>query len=389
VKQVATIVVNPTVPNANVSIDCNGDGDLADATDLPAADYAGAFDTYDIQLKANDTVNFSLVDGTYNGLRLNPQILLGSGANVVNLSFSGDTLQANSRVLIDIAGGAANDTITVTTPNVLTNSAFSLKVDAGSGNDVVVVSEGVVTLSSITLDVALGLGTNTMTVNHLGIINTSNVAETIEGGNGPDTVNNNWFAYVNATSRVYVTADLGAGNDKFTAGLDLGVFDIYNTSEVHFDVSGGGGANQLQVTRGATIPGGVAGFFVYNNSLLDIRLKGGAQTDTMTVDLGAGGIDPASNGTLRVRADVGGGNDTLNLLVDCSTNFGGENPFYDVVLTGGNGNDKVNWTLNNGACPGAAANFAPAGRVLLDGAAGSDTCVIAGTGLANRRGCEY
>jgi hypothetical protein len=395
-KQVVTIVVNPAVPNANVSVDCNGDGDLADATDLPAANYAGAFDTYDIQPKGNDTVNFSLVDGAYNGVRLNPQILLGSGTNTVNLNFTGDALQASSRVLIDIAGGAATDSVTITLP-ALDASAFQVKAEMGSGNDAFTINQpvNISAGSSVPLEVNLGLGTNSLTYNMAGFptqIGFSNLSLNVEGGTGLDTVTLNLAGRVNA-SRTYFAADLGAGNDKFRANLDLGNFIVYNNpglGEAHFDVNGGGGANTMTVARNGT----TGGSLVALSGFVEMRFKGGTGPDTIMVDvddLFEFGNSIGYPGTFRVRADGGGGNDTINVTATTGA-LAQAGAQHDVVITGGVGNDKININYtNDSGFVNTPATYAPAGRILLDGVVGSDTCTVTTNtvGIVNKRGCEY
>jgi hypothetical protein len=384
-KQILTLSVD--LGQAAVALDCNGDGDTADPSDI-VNNFPAAV-SFDIQLKGSDTINFNVQPAAYTTIRWNPQITLGAGLNSVNINAGSATLQTNSKFLIDLLGVAGTDTVTVNMP-VVSASSFRFRADTGPGNDVVTLNQAAIASgSNVAIDVALGLGNNTFTMNHSANILQANLTVSVEGGSGGDTVNSNWTASNTALSEIYYSADLGAGSDKFTAFLDMGTFDFYGGSQVHFDVSGGTGNNQLQLTRAGTTPGGFASaFFLYQGSLLDIRLKGGPQTDTLAVDLAGGGIDPASTGTLRIRADGGGGNDTLNLAVDCSTNFGGENPIYDVLMNGGVGNDKVNWTLNNGGCPNAAGNYAPTGTVLLEGLTGNDTCVSAGNGLVGERGCE-
>src|SRR5262249_59452811 len=109
----------------------------------------------------------------------------------------------------------------------------------------------------------------------------SNVAVSVDGGTGTDNVNFN-LTTRQIASKVYFASDLGAGNDKFIADIDQSTFINYGTgSEVHFDVNGGLGTNVFTVTRNGTT--GLTPIAI--GALFDIRYKGGAGVDTMTVDL--------------------------------------------------------------------------------------------------------
>jgi hypothetical protein len=115
-----------------------------------------------------------------------------------------------------------------------------------------------------------------------------------------------------------------------------------------------------------------------------VRFKGGAQQDSISIGIANGGF--AMDGTLRLRADAGAGNDVV--VFDFTADATSPNPQFDVSVTGGPGNDTVNGFLfNNG--PGTAANYGPAGMLLLDGGTGSaDKCTIAGNSFIHRRNCE-
>src|SRR5262249_39957714 len=166
---------------------------------IPLTNFPGAFYTYDIQMKGADTVNFIVAAGTYSGLKLNPQLLMGPGINFINVIFSGVTLQANSRVALEIVGGAGNDTITLATP-ALSAPAFIVNADAGAGNDIFTVNQlAQVSNSDLELDVNLGIGTNAFTYNQAAgafasALVGSNVAVSVDGGTGTDNVNFNLTA---------------------------------------------------------------------------------------------------------------------------------------------------------------------------------------------------
>jgi len=392
-KQITTILVNPTVPKATVSVDCNGDGDTTDSTDLPPADFNQAFYTYDIQMKGTDTVNFTVVAGTYSGLRLNPQILMGPGTNALNVFFTGVILQANSRVSFEIVGGAGNDTMSLNLPR-LNASAFLINADAGAGNDVFTINQlDQVLNSDLEADVNLGVGTNTFNYNQsAGAVASafagSNVSVSVDGGSGIDVVNVGLKA-IEISSKVYFATDLGAGNDKFTATIDETSFINYGGGgEIHLDANGGAGTNVLTVTRNGTTGRPVVAL----GNLFDVRLKGGSGVDTLNLDinnlfnLGASGFD----GIFRVRMDGGGGNDLINFTAVTGAPALAT-AVHDVVITGGAGTDKLNINYTNTSpTQNAAATYGPAGKILIDGFTGLDTCVINTNGLTiiNKRDCE-
>jgi hypothetical protein len=392
-KQITTILVNPTVPKATVSIDCNGDGDTADPTDLPPADFNGAFDTYDVQMKGTDTVNFTVVAGTYPGLRLNPQFLMGPGTNALNVTFTGVVLSANSRVSLEIVGGAGNDTMTLNPPR-LNASAFLINADTGAGNDVFTINQlDQVLNSDFEADVNLGLGTNTFNYNQSpGAVASafagSNVSVSVDGGSGIDVVNVGLKA-IQINSKAYFATDLGAGNDKFIATIDETSFINYGGGgEIHLDANGGAGTNVLTVTRNGTTGRPVVAL----GNLFDVRLKGGSGVDTLTLDLdnlfnlGASGFD----GIFRVRMDGGAGNDLINFTAATGAPALAT-AVHDVVITGGGGTDKLNINYTNTSpTANAAATYGPPGKILIDGFTGLDTCVINTntTGIINKRDCE-
>jgi len=123
----------------------------------------------------------------------------------------------------------------------------------------------------------------------------------VEGGTGIDTVNLKMNAAVNGA--LGLTADLGLGNDKFLGTFDLTSFTVSATGQVVIDVDGGPGVNVFSASRNGTA-GGVG---TTMNGLLDLRFKGGASTDTMTVDFAGGGLNISSS-VFRLRTDGGAGN---------------------------------------------------------------------------------
>lgn len=387
--------------STTVELDCNADGDTSDPGDVQAT--LGRFATFDVSLGGSDTITFEIDEGPQLfGAVVNPQITLGPGTNSVTLALGGpgpvDFLQGT--LLVEVFGGSGADTLTVTTPNVNFGTRFSLLADLGAGNDVVTVNQGgggstgSVQGADFRVAVNLGPGNNAF---HFGQQTGSPGAFTmgspfsvsVEGGSGRDSVtlalNGSFW-----DEAAEFTADLGAGNDTFSASLDLATFEVRNAlpapqrAALHIEVEGGPGANNLAVTRNGTATANVP--TLSGHALLDVRLKGGAGADAISVDLDGNLFEGMSDGTLRVRLDGGAGNDTLSLLesTGAATSFP---PVHDVIVTGGIGNDTINvdWDSVGFTDP---ASYGPHGRMLIDGMTGTDTCTLAGANLATRRGCE-
>jgi hypothetical protein len=382
--------------SAHVELDCNADGDTSDAVDLDLT-FVEPFVTYDVALGGNDTIRFVISPGSYvTLLPVNLQIALGPGTNNVTVTPGGDVQVLQSGLLIEVFGASGPDTLTVTTPTV-GQARFSLLADLGAGNDVVTVnqggtgSDGSVTSSDFRIAVNLGTGNNTFSFRQRAgpslFVGESPFAVSVEGGSGRDTVS----AFVNAfflDSAAELTADLGPGNDTFSAEIDLANFSLTSLptrrAAFHLDVDGGPGANTLAVTRNGTTTGGLPKL---NDGLLDVRLKGGPGVDAISVDLDGNLFDGGGEGILRVRLDGGAGNDNLSLLESTGAAAAIPPPVHDVIVTGGLGNDAiaVDWDSPGFTDP---ANYGPHGRIVIDGMTGTDTCSLAGANLATRRGCE-
>ncbi len=370
---------------STLSVDCNGDGDFLDAAlgDVNAQAFVGPLDTYILQLGGADNITVN-IPADMTGVAKTLQITMGPGNNTVTINGGGATLH-QSRLLVDVAGYTLIDKLTVTLPGA-DASAITFRTDLSLGNDEARFTLGgdITNGSVVDLDAVLNLGANifTFTQPATQTISNSTLNVNVEGSTGIDTVTTAFNGQVSGASRILMSTDLGPGNDKYTNTFDLTTFDIGSGSEVRFDVSGGAGDDVMTFTRNATAGGATT----VDAGLLDIHADGGIGNDTITVDLGGGGFQ-MNGGTLGLRAIGGQGNDTINATLEADTTS--TNPIFDVFLFGAGQIDTLTLKLDNKSGSDTAANYGPAGMVLLDGGGGTDTCTVTGISSAHvhKRNC--
>jgi hypothetical protein len=375
-----TLIVNVSAASTTVYLDCNGNNQFTDAGDLNGSVFANDHRVFDIQLGGYDVITFN-VAGDLNNSGKNAQIVLGPGINTVNVTSTATLIDANSRVLVDVIGNAGPDTITGSIGSTIDASTFQIRADLGLGNDSVNVAfpGAFVNGAVISVDGQLGAGVNAFAVSKTGTFTTSTMNVDVEGGPWTDSVQVFLGSPLAANSRYFASAELGAGNDTFKGSVDFTQLQLGAGSEAHFRARGGLGNDTLSVTRNGT-----TGNVIQSGGMLDVDLNAGAGYDSITVDLGGSSYNPGSNSLLRLRADGGVGNDIMSFVVDA---VAASTPNIDASITGGSGNDAVSIALNdNGG--NAAANYGPAGVVLIDGGGGVDSCPTTGNGLFHRRGCE-
>jgi hypothetical protein len=365
-----------------VSISCNGDADFTDPGDVDALAVPGSFDLYDVRPGGTDVIDVVFSQSLAGASKLIKIVLLG-GTNVVNFTASpGVALQAQSRVVAEVHGYLAADTVRFQMP-ALDASAVLLRTDMSIGNDRVEVTLGDMANGALAdVDAILAGGSNVfvLTQPEGTTIAGSTVEAIAEGFSGLDNVGVNLAGVAGSGARLRVAADLSDGTDLFTARLDLASFDVLAGGEVLLDARGGNGSDAITVTR----DGSAGGAGAVLAGVLDLRLSGGLAADKLTVDLAGGGF-AMNGGTLRLRAEGGASNDvaTVALQADASST----NPIFDVHLHGGPQNDTLSLALDNGG-PGAAANYGPAGQVIVDGSHGVDACAVTGNPLQKTRNCE-
>jgi hypothetical protein len=360
---------------ADVFLDCNGDGLTTGAEDLRRTNVNA--DAFDIRLGGSDTIAITYRAGTYDGganalgSSRRFTVTSGPGTNVLTLATDGVVSLSNARLTLDVLGGAAADKVDVQLGEAVTGgagpAAVIVRADLGAGNDTMTLVLPEMSATSFESRVQLGLGSNTFTAEQSPAtsIAGSSVTLDVEGGSGVDSVTARFKGMLANSARAIVNADLGAGNDVFTGAVDLATTIVASGNSLRFKAKGGLGNDKLTLTRNGTL--GAAQRLA---GLLEAELLGGAGVDTIDVDLAAGGFD--MRGTLRLALDGGAGNDALALLFDASQ--GASARIFDISFMGGIGNDALKLAFNDASATTTADNFGPAGTILFDGGAGSDTC---------------
>jgi hypothetical protein len=373
-----TVVIDITATTTTLSLDCNGDGDFVDAGEINAVDQ-GTVQGLDLQVGGSDVISVNLTGSLTS---LDPKIvkvLLGGGTNVLNMGSGPVSLGLNARYLVDIVGGVGIDKPTLDFSSMTGDSgALQIRADLGAGNDTMVVkAPGLGGGGFLSVDAALGLGTNSFTYTDGFGATDSTARIDVQGDAGVDMVTMN-FAHA-SDARLLLTADLGAGNDKFFGNFDLANTSVPVNQPLHLTVNGGLGNDTITVGRNGTTGPAVAG------NMVELDLNGGAGNDIITVDFGGGGFQFSALGGERLRIDGGNGVDLINVILDSITATAAR---HDISISGGALADRINFTQNTS---GAGTHSWFGGAALIDGSFGStDTCTVAGSAAANahKRNCE-
>jgi hypothetical protein len=359
----------------SAQLDCNADGDFLDTAlgDIDGDSYGNEDQIY-FALRGNDTITINQT-GPWTGEKKDFQFLLAVGTNNLTYESNGNAISANSRIVFDVTGGSGIDTVDLSfAGNLVDQSSILVRANLGVGNDVMSLElPATSTTGRINAEVNLGLGTNAFSMTQGTAPTSGEVNLDLEGGTGRDTITLN--PTVVSGGRMRINSQLGGGNDTYRVNLDLSLLDLTSDADLFLGADGGIGNDNLAVTRNGTTPSVTA---IQDAADFDIRLNGGIGNDIITVDLGGGGIDAFTNGTIRLRADGGAGTDLVSLTMDSTEGPSTGPGRYDVAVTGGPGNDTVNATHN---VVGSVAYLQ--GAMILDGGVGIDTCLPAGSSAAS------
>jgi hypothetical protein len=150
-----------------------------------------------------------------------------------------------------------------------------------------------------------------------------------------------------------VLADLGAGNDQFTAQVNGAVA---NAGGLDLEAYGDGGADNLAVDQAGPILAGT--FFPY--------LEGDSGNDTLAYN-GTGAI--AAGASIMPALSGGGGNDTI------ASGYSGMiagTYIYNLTIDGGSGNDSIVDAINVAAGSTGAIGSGDTAPAVVEGGAGND-----------------
>jgi hypothetical protein len=240
------------------------------------------------------------ISGTGAGIN---QVLVDSGpaGDTVSFSLTG-ALGSDLTLLVHL--GYGNDTANLDFSAGMANGTLNVGVGAGPGTDQVNTTFGTITNETVHFGEALGAGTNSTSLHFGGAITTSTVAAAILGGKGADAITANLGSVTDSAVSLY--AALGRGADSFTGTLGG---NISGKSRVGLHVVGSYGPDCITVHAGG-------GINISQNSVVYLNLRGGAGTDTISVD-----YEGVLSGKLNVETWGGSGPDTIsqNLTVDAGS----------------------------------------------------------------------
>lgn len=387
------VVVEIRDAGYQVQIDCNNKGSFADSGDVVKTGTA-TIETYSFELGGGGDVITIVQDDDLAQADKDIVLNLGPGTDKATYQSKGHSIVTSSNLAIETVGnGTGNKSFTLDlTGSTVSQSRLIVRTDMGVGVDTVTVLGPATTTGSV-VDLGLRLGagtTNTLVTNDQGgLLSGSSLKVHVEGDDTftydavGDKVSALFSGRVDSHSRVYYSANLNNGNDRWTGAFDLRSFDIDPAgpagSEVYFDVKGAGGGDVLKVTDNDTLGPATV------NGLLSFFLDGGQQGDTLGVQWnGITGV-----GKLRVWADGGMAWDQATVTVGAGNASRND---IDIYASGGPENDLgsphgdyVTMAVQNSG----AASCGPGGKLILDGGLdGIDTCHFTGNAPHLALNCE-
>jgi hypothetical protein len=205
---------------------------------------------------------------------------------------------------------------------------------------------GDIPTSYVDIDVNLSTGKNKLDVNSIATISGGGnfFLDVIGGGAGSEYDQvTTHFSGDVDNARLLVSANLQGGNDTFVNTFDLQAWDVRQLAYVRFMIDGGDGNDTLSVTRDGTY--GPAD--IDPGGTFEVRLTGGSGNDKLNLDLG--GNEENNRGlflTGRMIANLNGGNGNDTVSADLSFSYDPAS-FGDLNLSllGGAGNDTMKFNL--------------------------------------------
>lgn len=379
------LIVNVYQNQTVVFLDCNGNGTFTDANwgDLNGKVFAGSYTSIQAWMKGaagTDNITFNVADAWSGQVRWFGAHTGGGTTKFTVASLPGGALTNNSKLVVEIGGSAGNDKMTLDVPDMSDSEIYFRSNLMSANNSATVINSHTITNSVVEFASTLQGYRNGCNFTNTGVID-GTLDVSFDGGRnlyGSDVCTASIGGTIGSNGRLFLKTNLGASNDLFTGSLDLGTLNVAAGGELHIDVRGQLGSDKITLNHGVSVGPAT------NAGLIDIDLDGGDGLDALTLDLSGGGLK--NDGMLRVRVDGGINDDVLTCLIDvAATSAASSN--MDLYVTGGAGNDKPTFTLNNNG-PNLPANFSYAGSAIIDGGPGTDTCVATGSGISHKRNCE-
>jgi len=361
-----------------ISVDCNNNGSFADAIDVVRS-APGPVESYIFELVGSDTLTINQTDDLVGALR-HVVVAMGGISNTVTFHSQGHAILAGSDVAFDLIGSPRSDTVTLDfTGSAVASSVVSVRGDMTFDQDhVTVKAPASVTDSNFDVLVDLGPGFNSFSWDdNGGTLTNSNLAVEVQGSDvttETDLVTTRFAGSLESNSRADFNVRLNSGDDQFIGTFDVSTYGVdklgASGSEARYYVNGGPGFDRLQVSDAGT-PGAAV-----DNGLIDIRLEGYLQPDTLTLDWH--GL--TGSGTYRFRATGGDASDVV--VASLATDPASTNVIDALVSTDSEGDISFfGDTAYLGVVDrGGSASPGPAGAVIVDGGLdGTDYCAYFGT----------
>jgi hypothetical protein len=265
------------------------------------------------------------------------------------LLIQGDN-QANAVSIADDGQGGITATVDgqSATGSGITNVVMILR----NGNDTVSYTASGILQSPLHLVIQGGRGEDQVTLDFSAGVSAPRLKIDLFGGDGNDQVTAK-FGDITDT-HLFINGHLGKGDDTFDATLSG---NLLGTAQARFNVFGEMGKDTIGVHAAATN--------IDAGALLALRLNGGKDDDTITVD-----YEGTLNGALRIVADGLQDKDTItaNLTADA-----GSTGSLNAAVLGKQDDDALTLNVTDNSGGGGASTLA-ALNAVLDGGQGTDTC---------------
>ena len=244
---------------------------------------------------------------------------------------SGETLVASSSVSTTLIGGAGNDSLSVSSSQLFTDS-----IAGGAGTDTLLISTSATNLTDSTFAGVSSVEVLQLTGNSslsLGTNASNSGISTVVAGSLSDTINASAFT----TRGLVIDASANSSNHNYTGTANNDLFKVQGTALNNSTIAGGVGIDTLQVvTSGATL------------SSFGSNITG---VEVLSLTGGGNKVSGFASGTTLVAAGTGG-RDTIDasgsttaLRIDASQATSGEtlvaSSYASTTLIGGSGNDSL------------------------------------------------
>jgi hypothetical protein len=251
------------------------------------------------------------------------------------------------------------------------SSLIVLRADLGGGNDRVTLSTFDIAhyeqASVVNVEFQMDAGDDTVVYEPTADLFGGSVYRMkIVTGAGSDLVSGGVSSFV-FDGDLTIDVDLGTGDDLLVWRPPPGVLP---DGAVRISVAGGPGHDVVAFNHPTPATSSLAG-------LVELFVHGDDGNDEIVVNMSPPVSGSTVTGTVRVHADGGAGNDSVEVS---QQNNPGSTGTLDFLVRGGLGTDRLELSVTGPAI------YTPVGQALLDGGPGTDECVV--VGVARKQNCE-